>query len=120
MLQGAQFKLYAAENGSGVLLVVLCSSIIALLYNVVHALLIKQTSAVTVTVLGEVKVVGLLILSAIVLGKRSLYAFLQLHQPKALIPKRTEFAVEICFMMAICNPSQCDFVPATILALCSD
>ncbi len=57
------------ENSAGVALVLLCSSAIALLYNVVHALMIKKTSAVTVTVLGEVKVVGLLILSAILLGK---------------------------------------------------
>ena len=60
------------DNGPGVWLVVLCSSIVALLYNVVHALLIKKTSAVTVTVLGEVKVIGLLILSAIILGKHIL------------------------------------------------
>ncbi len=68
-LQSTQFREYAMENSAGVALVLLCSSAIALLYNVVHALMIKKTSAVTVTVLGEVKVVGLLILSAILLGK---------------------------------------------------
>ena len=36
----------------------------------VHSLMIKKTSAVTTTVLGEVKIVGLLILSAMLLGER--------------------------------------------------
>ena len=47
----------------------LCSSIVALSYNVIHSLMIQKTSAVTTTVLGEVKIVGLLILSALLLGK---------------------------------------------------
>ena len=68
-LQSAQFREYAMENSAGVALVLLCSSAMALLYNLVHALMIKKTSAVTVTVLGEVKVIGLLVLSAILLGK---------------------------------------------------
>lgn len=34
-----------------------------------HSTLIKRTSAVTTTVLGEIKIVGLLVLSAILLGK---------------------------------------------------
>ncbi len=71
LLQSTQFRQYAMTNSTGVLLVLLCSSIIALLYNMVHALMIKKTSAVTVTVLGEVKVIGLLILSAILLGKQA-------------------------------------------------
>lgn len=35
----------------------------------VHSLMIKKTSAVTTTVLGEVKIVGLLLLSAMLLGE---------------------------------------------------
>ena len=35
----------------------------------VHSLMIKRTSAVTTTVLGEVKIVGLLVLSAMLLGE---------------------------------------------------
>ncbi len=41
----------------------------ALAYNVVHYLMIQRTSAVTTTVLGEIKIVGLLILSALLLGE---------------------------------------------------
>ncbi len=36
-----------------------------------HSTLIKRTSAVTTTVLGEIKIVGLLVLSAILLGEAS-------------------------------------------------
>ncbi|KAL0054475.1 hypothetical protein WJX82_009428 [Trebouxia sp. C0006] len=70
--ESTQFREYAMENSAGVALVLLCSSAIALLYNVVHAAMIKRTSAVTVTVLGEVKVVGLLILSAILLDEKKI------------------------------------------------
>lgn len=35
----------------------------------VHSLMIKKTSAVTTTVLGEVKIVGLLVMSAMLLGE---------------------------------------------------
>jgi hypothetical protein len=41
----------------------------ALAYNVVHYLMIQRTSAVTTTVLGEIKIVGLLLLSALLLGE---------------------------------------------------
>jgi ABC-type Mn2+/Zn2+ transport system permease subunit len=36
--------------------------------NIVHYLMIQRTSAVTTTVLGEIKIVGLLLLSALLLG----------------------------------------------------
>lgn len=85
-LQSAQFREYAMENSAGVALVLLCSSAIALLYNVVHAAMIKRTSAVTVTVLGEVKVVGLLILSAILLGKTHSMVHLGSRQVKSPQP----------------------------------
>lgn len=97
VLQGAQFMLFAADNGYGVLLVILCSSAIALLYNVVHALLIKQTSAVTVTVLGQLKVVGLIVVSAIVLGKSSLCHFLQPNLANKIVcTTASDYAVEVC------------------------
>ena len=47
----------------------LCSSIVALSYNVIHSIMIQKTSAVTTTVLGEIKIVGLLLLSALLLGQ---------------------------------------------------
>ena len=40
----------------------------ALAYNVIHNAMIKMTSAVTTTVIGEAKIVGLFILSALLLG----------------------------------------------------
>ena len=45
----------------------LCSSAVALAYNLTHYLLLQRTSSITVTVLGEVKIVGLIILSAVLL-----------------------------------------------------
>lgn len=48
--------------------IVLITSVNAVCYNMVHSLMIKHTSAVTTTVLGEVKIVGLLMLSAMLLG----------------------------------------------------
>ena len=49
--------------------IILVGSINALSYNVVHYLMIQMTSAVTTTVLGEVKIIGLLLLSVLLLGK---------------------------------------------------
>lgn len=67
-----RFKLYAADNGPATVSIILISSIVALAYNLVHNYLLQRTSSVTVTVLGEVKIVGLLILSAMFLpGERS-------------------------------------------------
>ena len=56
-----------AEHGPAVLIIVLASSLVALAYNLVHYYLLQKTSSITVTVLGEVKIVGLLILSAVIL-----------------------------------------------------
>lgn len=54
-------------------MIVILSSFVALAYNITHNFLLQRTSAVTVTVLGEVKIVGLLVLSAILLpGKTSI------------------------------------------------
>lgn len=52
--------------------IILVGSVNALSYNVVHYLMIQMTSAVTTTVLGEVKIVGLLVLSVLLLGKSCL------------------------------------------------
>lgn len=68
-MQSTRFRLYWADHSTGVMLVLLCSSIVALSYNVVHSMMIQKTSAVTTTVLGEVKIIGLLILSAVLLGE---------------------------------------------------
>jgi len=52
---------------AGVAIMVITSAN-ALAYNVVHNAMIKMTSAVTTTVIGEAKIVGLFILSALLLG----------------------------------------------------
>lgn len=69
VLQLPRLSEYAAEHQDGnyqLLLGVGCAN--ALAYNVVHYLMIQRTSAVTTTVLGEIKIVGLLLLSALLLG----------------------------------------------------
>lgn len=47
----------------------LVSSIMAIAYNLVHALMIKNVSVVATTVLGEFKIICLLVLSAMLLGE---------------------------------------------------
>ena len=62
---------YIRTNQQSVTMIIVLSSCVALAYNITHNFLLKSTSAVTVTVLGEVKIVGLLLLSAIILpGER--------------------------------------------------
>lgn len=64
---------------SGVAGVILLTCINALSYNIVHYMMIKHTSSVTTTVLGEMKIIAILVLSAFVLGKSS-----------CLVPKQHE------------------------------
>jgi drug/metabolite transporter (DMT)-like permease len=68
-IEHTRFLSYFQHHHNGVIMIVLISSINAVCYNLVHALIIKKTSATTSTVLGEVKIVGLLILSAFLLGE---------------------------------------------------
>lgn len=71
VLQSSQFVEYSKGQNFKVVAIILVGSINALCYNVVHYLMIQMTSAVTTTVLGEVKIVGLLLLSIMLLGKLS-------------------------------------------------
>lgn len=64
-----KFAAYYRNHTQGVWGIMVVTSINALAYNMVHSLMIKKTSAVTTTVLGEVKIVGLLVLSAMFLGE---------------------------------------------------
>ncbi|PSC74164.1 sugar phosphate phosphate translocator [Micractinium conductrix] len=64
-----RFWVYLPSHTDGVAMIMLVSSINAVCYNMIHSLMIKKTSAVTTTVLGEVKIVGLLVLSAMLLGE---------------------------------------------------
>lgn len=65
----AAFMAYWPSHINGAAFIILVSSVNAVCYNLVHSLMIKKTSAVTTTVLGEVKIVGLLVLSAMLLGE---------------------------------------------------
>lgn len=49
-------------------MIVAISSANALAYNICHYMLIQRISGVATTVIGEVKIVGLMILSAALLG----------------------------------------------------
>lgn len=68
-MQSARFMTYSQGQSMTVTAIILVGSVNALSYNVVHYLMIQMTSAVTTTVLGEVKIVGLLVLSVLLLGK---------------------------------------------------
>jgi len=70
-----RFMEYFSTNHSGVLIIMIVSSINAVCYNLIHSLMIKKTSAVTTTVLGEIKIVGLLVLSALLLGESKEFTF---------------------------------------------
>lgn len=67
--QMADFRHYFDGNKVGASYVLVLTSVNALSYNLVHSQMIKRTSAVTTTVLGMVKIVGLLLLSAMLLGE---------------------------------------------------
>lgn len=68
-MQATIFRSYKADHGKEAFVLVLGTSAIALTYNIVHSLVIQQTSAVTTTVIGQAKIIGLLMLSAILLGE---------------------------------------------------
>lgn len=70
-----KFMAYLPSHRNGVILIIGVSSVNAVLYNMVHSLMIKRTSAVTTTVLGEAKIIGLLILSAMLLGESKEFTF---------------------------------------------
>ena len=57
---------------AGLSSILIGTSLVAILYNYIHAAVIKATSATTTTVIGQIKVVGLVIFSAALLGKRPL------------------------------------------------
>lgn len=68
VMQADRFRVYMTTHKFDVWGIILLTSAIALSYNVVHSLMIQRTSAVTTTVLGEVKIVGLMLASFIILG----------------------------------------------------
>lgn len=67
--QAQRIQEYMVINGRDVYILVALSSMLALSYNIVHSLMILHTSAVATTVIGEAKIIGLLILSYFILGE---------------------------------------------------
>ncbi|KAK9832050.1 hypothetical protein WJX81_002190 [Elliptochloris bilobata] len=67
--EAGTFLEYLPAHMQGVAGILIVSSCLALAYNVVHATMIHRLSAVTTTVLGEAKIVALLVLSALFLGE---------------------------------------------------
>ena len=78
-IQFNRFQDYRGDHGADIYSIIIATSAVALSYNVVHSLMIQQTSAVTTTVLGEAKIVGLMLLSYLILGEG---ASLNLHQTR--------------------------------------
>lgn len=71
-VQSSRFMVYSQGQSVIITAIILVGSINALSYNVVHFFMIQMTSAVTTTVLGEVKIIGLLVLSVLLLGELAL------------------------------------------------
>ena len=67
--QSSKFQTFMALDYRAGAAIMLVTSANALAYNVIHNAMIKMTSAVTTTVIGEAKIVGLFILSALLLGE---------------------------------------------------
>lgn len=73
-LEYNEFQKYANASSSAYLGLLLLGCLNALAYNIVHYLLIKFTSSVTTTVLGEMKIVLILVLSAFMLGESRIWS----------------------------------------------
>lgn len=67
------FSEYQAKHSMNYLGLLLLGCINALVYNLVHSYVIKITSAVTTTVIGEMKIILILVLSSIMLGESSMW-----------------------------------------------
>lgn len=72
-LEAAELAKYRQKEGMQYTMLVALGCVNALLYNVVHSLVIKVTSSVTTTVLGEMKIIFILILSSLWLGESDIY-----------------------------------------------
>ena len=111
--------MYAASHQAATAGVVVITCSIALCYNLVHSLMIQQTSAVTTTVLGEIKIVGLMVASYIFLGEAfSLYPTVPVQQCCAHTRKLATCIYASVSCMAACSvthqPCQAAGCPGTI------
>lgn len=62
------FSAYWPANRQIAAAIMLLSSLVAVCYNLAHSLMIKHISAVATTVVGEFKILALIVLSAFLLG----------------------------------------------------
>uniref|UniRef100_A0A061RPI7 Drug metabolite transporter superfamily n=1 Tax=Tetraselmis sp. GSL018 TaxID=582737 RepID=A0A061RPI7_9CHLO len=69
ILEHKRLQAYGIQEGFKFVPVLVLGCVVALSYNLVHHLMIQWTSSVTITVIGEVKMVILLVLSALLLGE---------------------------------------------------
>ena len=69
-LEASALRAWWDTHSHEVVLYILAGGAIAVLYNIVHSLVIQRTSAVTTPVIGMIKVVAIVVLSAIFLGER--------------------------------------------------
>lgn len=85
----------------------------ALAYNVAHSLVIKATSSVTTTVISEMKIVCVLVLSAVLLGEGSVWtARMMVGVTAAILGERTALACMHACCMADARCMGADFSAA--------
>ncbi|GAX79732.1 hypothetical protein CEUSTIGMA_g7173.t1 [Chlamydomonas eustigma] len=72
-LEHEKYEQYQANSSNGYIGLLFLGCVNALLYNIIHSLVIKITSAVTTTVIGEMKIVLILALSALILGESDIW-----------------------------------------------
>lgn len=73
IMENSRYQQYAATHSNNYIGLLLLGCINALMYNVVHVLTIKVMSSVTTTVIGEMKIVMILLLSAALLGEDNMW-----------------------------------------------
>ena len=69
-LEAAPLADWWATHTHEVALYIMAGGVLAVMYNIVHSLMIQRTSAVSTPVIGMLKVIAIVILSAIFLGER--------------------------------------------------
>ena len=69
-LEAAPLAEWWATHTHEVALYIMAGGVLAVMYNIVHSLMIQRTSAVSTPVIGMLKVIAIVILSAIFLGER--------------------------------------------------
>ncbi|KAK9866952.1 hypothetical protein WJX84_004634 [Apatococcus fuscideae] len=72
--EAARLREHFLQNGYSVLLLVLMGAINAVAYNILHYQVIFATSSIMTPVIGMVKVIGVIVLSAVYLGENKIFS----------------------------------------------